>query len=133
MERGGDDPEEVDREVDLLERTPLPDHSGSRHYSFKYEAGIDMFEIVDSVSKRFLTSDAICKGVAYVQVWVERKSECSSPSFHSRLQAFVCDWSRRAGWPELLRYDQEMHERGVLSSILIENGVMIRLAGLGIP
>ena len=63
----------------------------SRPCSFNHEAGIDVFEIIDSVSKRFLTLDAICKGVADVQVSVERKSECSSPSFHTSLQAFVCD------------------------------------------
>ena len=96
MERGGDDLEEVDREVDLPERIPLPDHSESRPFSFNHEAGMDVFEIIDSVSKCFLTLDAICKRVAYVQVWDKTKSECSSPSSHTSLQAFVCDWSCRA-------------------------------------
>ena len=53
--------------------------------------------------------------------------------FHARLQAFVYDWPRRAGWPRLVRYDRGTRDRGVFSSILIENGVMIRPAGLGIP
>ena len=93
MERGGDAPEEGEQEVDLPERIPLPDHSESRPHSFNHEAGIDVFEIIDSVSKRSSTSDAVCIGAAYDQVWVERKSECSFPSFHTSLQAFVCDWS----------------------------------------
>lgn len=92
-----------------------------------------MFEIIDSVSKRSSTLDAVCMGVTYVQVWVEIKSDRSSPSFHTSLQVYVCDWSLRAGRPKLVRYDRGMHDRGVLSSILIENGAMIRLAGLGIP
>ena len=92
-----------------------------------------MFGFIDSVTKRCLTLDAVCMGVACVQLWVERKSERSSPSFHTSLQAYVCDWSRRAGRPKLVRYDRGMHDRGVFSSILIENGAMIRPAGSGIP
>ena len=77
--------------------------------------------------------DAVRVGVAHVRVWVERKSERNLPSFHTSSQAYVCDWSYRAGWPRLVRYDRGMHDRGVFSSILIENGVMIRLVGLEIP
>ena len=80
-----------------------------------------------------MTLDAVCMGVAYVQVWVERKSDCSSPSFRTRLQAFVCDWPRRAGWPRLDRYERGMHDRDVFSSVLIENSAMIRPAGLEMP
>ena len=94
--------------------------------------GIDAFEIIDPVSKRSLTLDAVCMEVTHVQVWVDRKSEGSSP-FHTSLHACVCDWSCRDGWLNLVRYDQGMHDRGVLSSILLKNGVMIRHAGLGIP
>ena len=57
MERGGDDPE-VDREVDLPERIPLPDHSESRPYSLTHVAGIDVFEIINSVSKRFIVGES---------------------------------------------------------------------------
>ena len=99
MERGGDAPEEADREADPPEQIPLLGHSESRPYTSSHEVGIDLFEIIDSVGMRSSTSDGVCVGGAYVQVWVERKSDCSSPSFHTRLQAFVCDRSRPAGWP----------------------------------
>ena len=39
----------------------------------------------------------------------------------------------RVGWPRFVRYDRGMHDRDVLSSIFIQNGAMIRLAGLEIP
>ena len=78
---------------------------------------------------RSSTLDAACMGVTYVQVRIEKKSDCSSPSFHARLQAIVYDWSRQTGWPRLVRYEQETHDRGVSSSILIKNGVMIRTVG----
>ena len=134
MEQGGDAPEEADREVDLPERVPLPDHPESRPYTLNHEVGIDVFEIIDSVDKRSSTLDSICKGVVYVQAYgLREKSECSSSPFHTRLQASVCDWSCRAGWPKLVRNDQGTHDRDVLCSIHIENRVMIRLAGLGIP
>ena len=55
MERGGGAPEEADREADPLEQTPLPGYPESRLYSCSHEAGIDVFEIIGSVSKRFLT------------------------------------------------------------------------------
>ena len=112
MERGGDAPEEADREADPPEQIPLLGRPESRPETFNHEVGIDVFEIIDSVSS---------VGVAYVQIWVERKSGPSSPTFHTSLQAYVRDWLRRAGWPKLVRYDRGTHDRGVLSSILIEN------------
>ena len=133
MEQGGDAAEEAEQEVDLPEQIPLPDHPESRHHTFNHAVGIDVLEIIDSVDSRSSISDAVCMGVTYVQVWFERKFGCDPPSFHTRLQDFVCDCSRRAGWPRLVRHDRGMHDRGVLSSILTENGVMIRPAGLGIP
>ena len=101
-ERGGDAPEEADREADPPEQIPLPGYPESRPYSFNHEVGIDVFVIIDSVSRRFLTLDAVCVGVAYVRAWVERESERSSPPFHTSLQAYVCDGSRRAGWLKLV-------------------------------
>ena len=59
MERGGDDLEEADRELDLPERMPLPDHSESRPYTFKHDVGIDVFEIVDSADMRSSTLDGV--------------------------------------------------------------------------
>ena len=90
---------------------------------YNHEVGIDVSS----------TSDAVCMGVTYVQVRIERKSECSSPSFHTRLQAYVYDWSRQTGWSRLVRYEQEAHDGGVSSSILIKNGVMIKPAGMETP
>ena len=131
MEQGGDTPEEADREVDLLEQIPLLDHRESRHHTFNHAVGIDVLEIIDSVNMPSSIFDAVCMGVAYVQVWVERKFGCDSPSFHTRLEAFVCDWSRQTGWPRLVRYEQETHDRGVSSSILIEDGVMSKTCCTG--
>ena len=133
MERGGDDLEEADREVDQPDRIPLTDHSESRPCTFDHEMGTDVFEIMESASKHSSILVAVCMCVANVQVWVDRKSERSSPSFQTRLQAFVCDRPCRAGWPKLARYDQGTHDRDVLNSIPADNGVMIRPAGLGIP
>ena len=79
MERGGDAPEEADREADPPEQIPLLGHP---------EVDIDVFEIIDLVDMRSSTLDAVCMGVTYVQEWVERKSNCTSPSLHTRLQAF---------------------------------------------
>ena len=122
MERGGDDPEEADQEVDLPERIPLPDHSESRP-KFSQEVGIS------------LTQPAKIPRPWMPSVWELHtfQSEHCSPSFHTSLQAFVCDWPRRAGWPEILRCDQGTHDRDVLSSTLTDNGAMIRPAGSGIP
>ena len=127
MERGGGSPEEADREADPPEQIPLPGHPESRPYTVNHEVGINVFEITDSVDMRSSTLDAVCMGVTHVQVWVERKSDCSSPSFHTRLQAFVCNWSRRARWPRLVRNDRGTHDRGVYSSILIKS------CGLAMP
>ena len=113
-------------EADPPEQIPLPGYPESRPYSFNHEVVIDVSEIIDSVSKRFLTLDAVCMRVAYVRVWVERASERSSPSFHKPA-------SQRLRLVTSVRYDQGMHERGVLISSLIENGVIIRPAELGIP
>ena len=133
MDQGGDAAEEADREAHLPEHIPLPSRSESRPCTFNHEVGINVFEISDSIDMCASTPGAVRMGVAYVQVRVEKKSDCSSPSFRTRLQAFVCDWSRRAGWPRLVRYDRRTHDRDVFSSIPIENGVMIRPAGLEMP
>ena len=133
MERGGDAPEEADRAADPPGQIPLLGLPESRPFSFNHEVGIDVFEIIDSVDMRSSTLEAVCMGVTYVQAWVERQSDCSAPSFHTRLQDFDCDWSRRAGWSRPLRFDRGTHDGGVFSSILIKNGVMIRPAGLEMP
>ena len=88
MERGRDAPKEADQEAYPPEQIPLLDYPESRPCTFNHEVGIDVFEIIDSVSKRSLTVDVVCRRVAYVQVRVERKSERSSPSFHTSLQAY---------------------------------------------
>ena len=133
MEREGDAPEEADREADPPEQIPLLGHPESRPCTFNHEVGIDVFKIIDSVGMRSSTLDAVCMGVTYVQVWVERKSDCGSPSFHTRLQASAYGWSRQTGWPRLVRCDRRTHDRGVFSSTPIKNGVMIRSAGLETP
>ena len=83
-------------------------------YTLNHQVGVDVFEIIDPLGVRF-------------------SSDHDFLSFHTRLQAFVCDWSRRAGWSELVPYDRGTHDRGVFSSIRIKNGVMIRPAGLETP
>ena len=60
-------------------------------------------------------------------LWRESES-LGSPSSLACLRTFVHDWTRWAGWPRLVRCD-----RGVFSSILIENGLAIRPAGLEAP
>ena len=85
---------------------PIFGHPESRPYTFIHEEGIDVFEIIDSGRKLSLIHDAVCMGVAYVQARVDRMSERSSPSFHTSLQAHVCDWSRRAVWSKIVRYDR---------------------------
>ena len=84
MERGGDAPEEADRVGDLLEQILLLGHPGSRPKTFNHGVGIDVLEIIDLFYIRVSTLDAVCKGVASVQVWVERESE---RLFHTSLQA----------------------------------------------
>ena len=49
MERGGDSPEEADREVNLLEQVPLLGQPESRPCTFNHEVGNDVFEIIDLV------------------------------------------------------------------------------------
>ena len=119
-ERGGDAPEEADRDADPPEQIPLLGYPESRPYSFNHEVRIDVFEIIDSVSMRFLTLDAVCMRVAYVRAWVKRD--------HSRQ---ACKPTSATGHVGLA--GSKMHDRGVLSSILIENGVVIRPGGLGKP
>ena len=63
------------KEADPPEQIPFLGYPESRPYSCNHEVGMDVFEIIDSVSKRFLTLDAVCVGVACVRVWVERESD----------------------------------------------------------
>ena len=83
---------------------------------------------------RFSILNAVCMGPTYVQAWIVRESDTlSSPSSHACLRAFVRGWTSWAGWPRLVRGDGGTHKRGVFSSTLAKNGVMIRLAGLEPP
>ena len=108
--------------------------SPPRPYAFNHEVGVDVFEIVDSVGMRFSILNAVCMGTTYHQAWIVRVSETlGSPSPHACLRAFVHGWTRWAGWPGLVRCDRRTHNRGVFSSTLAKNGVMIRLAGLEAP
>ena len=92
--------------------------------------GLDVFEIVDSVS----ILNAVCMGTTHDQAWIVRESEnLGSPSSHACLLAFVHGWTDWAGWPELVRCDPGTHNRGVFGSTLAKNGVVIRPAGLGAP
>ena len=97
MEQGGDAPEEAEHEVDLPEQIHLPDHPEFRHHTFNHAVGIDVPETIDPVDMRSSVLDAVCMGVTYVQIRIERKFGCYSTSIHTCLQAYVCDWSRRAG------------------------------------
>ena len=56
-----------------------------------------------------------------------------SPSSHACLRAFVRGWTRWADWPSLVRCDRETHNRGVSSSPLAKNSVVISPAGLESP
>ena len=79
----------------------------------------------------FSILNAVCMGTTYDQAWIVRGSETlGSPSSHACLRAFVHSWTRWAGWLRVFRCDRETHNRGVFSSVLAKNGVMIRLAGL---
>ena len=63
-----------------------------------------------------------------------RESETlGSPLSHACLRAFVRGWTRWAGWPRLVRCDRGTYNRGIFSSSLAKNGVVIRLAGLKAP
>ena len=104
--------------------------SPPRPYTFNHEVGLDVFEIVDSVS----ILNAVCMGTTHDQAWIVRESEnLGSPSSHACLLAFVHGWTRWAGWPKLVRCDPGTHNRGVFGSTLAKNGVVIRPAGLGAP
>ena len=63
IERGGDSPEEADREADPLGQIPFLGQPESRPETFNHEVGIDVFEIIDSVGKRSSTLDAARMGV----------------------------------------------------------------------
>ena len=96
--------------------------------------GVDVFEIVDSVGKRFSILNAVCMGTTFDQAWIVRESEAhGSPSSHACRQAFVHGWTPWAGWPRLVRCVGGTHNRGIFSSILAKNGVMTRPAGLQAP
>ena len=93
-----------------------------------------MFEIVDSVGMRFSIQNAACMGTTYDQAWIVIGSETlGSPSSSACLRAFVHSWTRWAGWLRVIRCDRERHNRGVFSSVLAKNGVMIRPAGCEAP
>ena len=95
--------------------------------------GVDVFEIVDSICVRFFILNAVCMGT-YDQAWIVREFESlGSPSSHACLRAFVHGWTRRAGWPELVRCHRGTHNRGVFGSTLAKNCVAIRPAGLEAP
>ena len=98
MDQGGDAAEEADREAHLPEHIPLPSLSESRPCTFNHEVGINVFEISDSIDMCASTPGAVRMGVAYVQVRFEKKSDCSSPLFRTRLRAFVCLRLVTSGW-----------------------------------
>ena len=130
MERGGDALlEKADREADPPEQIPLLNHPESRPYTFNHEVDIDVFEIIDIVDMRSSTLDAVCMGVTYVQVWVERKSDCSSPSsksLHLRLVA--------SGWLAQTCSIRPVNARQRrIQFNFHQNGVMIKPAGLEMP
>ena len=61
-----------------------------RPYSFNHAVGVDVLEIIDLVDMRSSILDAVCKGeVAYVQVWVERKSDAPTSL---RLRLVTSGW-----------------------------------------
>ena len=102
-----------------------------RPYTFNHEVGLDLFDVVDSIGIRFSILNAVCTGTTYDQAWIVRESETlGSPSSHACLRAFVHGWTRWAGWP---KRNRGTHNRGVFSSTLAKNGIMIRLAGLEAP
>ena len=121
------------------DNTQKPRHQTHEVYpprpcTFNHEAGVDVFEIVDSVGMRFSILNADCTGTTYDQAWIVRESESlGSPSSHACLRAFVHGWTRWAGWPKPVRCDRGTHSRGVFGSTLTKNGVVIRLAGLEAP
>ena len=107
--------------------------SPPRPYTFNHEVGVDVFEIVDSVGKRFSILNAVL-GTTYDQAWIVRESEnLGSPSSHACLRSFVHGWTRWVGFPVLVRCDSGTHDGCVLGSILAKNGVAIRRAGLETP
>ena len=58
-------------------------------------------------------------GTTHDQAWIVRESESlGSPSSHACLRAFAHGWTRRAGWPKLVRCDRRTHNRCVLGSTL---------------
>ena len=95
--------------------------------------GVDVFEIVDSVGTRFSILNAVCMGATYDQAWIVRESESLGSSSHACLRVCVQGWTRWAGWPKLVRCDRGTHSSCAFRTILIENGVMIRPAGLEAP
>ena len=108
--------------------------SPPRPYTFDHEVGVDVFEIVDSVCMRFSILNAVCMETTYDQALIVRESETlGSPSLHAYLRAFVHGWTRWAGWPGLVRCDRGTHNRGVFSSTLAKNRVVIGHAGLEAP
>ena len=83
---------------------------------------------------RFSILNAVCMGTTHDQAWIVRESESlGSPSSHACLRVCVHGWTRWAGWPKLVRCDRGTHNRCAFSSILIENGLLIRPAGLEAP
>ena len=85
-------------------------------------------------SRSLTQLNAVCMGTTYGQAWIVRESEVhGSPSSHACLRAFVHGWTRWAGWPKLVRCNRGTHNRGIFSSLLAKNGVMIIAAGLKAP
>ena len=123
----------------MLRKKPTEKLSHPNRYLFLVTQSPDLIRSItkwESMCSRSLTRSANTPrpwmpsvwGVAYVQVWVETQFSIIPHKPASLRLRLVT-----AGWHKLVRYDQGVHDRGVLSSILIENGVMIRPAGLGIP
>ena len=116
-----------------MRQQPRP-QSPPRPSMFNHEVGVDVFEVVDSVGMRFSILNAVCMGTTYDQSWNVRESETlGSPLSHGCLRAFVHGRTRWAGWPRLVRCDRGTYNRGIFSSSLAKNGVVIRLAGLEAP
>ena len=57
----------------------------------------------------------------------------SQSSFHTCLSKFTVYWQNWAGWPSIVTSGRGLHNRGVFSTILQANKVLIRTAGLEAP
>ena len=113
------------------DKPPRPAKAPSR-YEFNREICVDVFEVEDDNDQRHSVFSIVCAGACFHQAAIVRVGG-GTPYSKKCLQKLNSRWVSWAGWPRILTSDRGVHNKGVFSRALTQNGVFWRQAGLEAP